>query len=201
MRSGKRLVRIYDHLLGSVGSEPVAIAPLVSPLRYDVLVRAEFFDAVEAAPDPDAPEFVAAAAASDYGTWFRVVAIPRFRPELVGDVPGVEAAFAARVRAAVTLWRNFCVDGFDRHHPVTLRRPAPGATSTSGRPVDRELYLTDGCHRLALLLRSGHTALGPGEYRIGRRRLALLRDNTAALVPLLAPGRDRLAAFEALAGG
>jgi hypothetical protein len=183
------------------GRYPVPIWALVSPLRYDVVVRAQFFDMVAAADDPDSPEFVALAAASPYGAWFRLIAVPRFHPRLVGDQLRIEAAFRARVTSAVALWRAFEANGWDERHPILLRRAVPGARTTMGQMVERPLYLADGCHRLALLLRAGHVYLQPEQHRVDSRRLRVLPDNTSVLMQAFDVAPEARAAFLSMSAG
>lgn len=173
------------------------IAPLVSPLRYDVVVRAEFFDLVASHPDPDSEEFVALAESSPYGTWFRLVAVPRFRARLEQDPTALKAAFAARVAGAVALWRDFDASLIEKS-PLLLRRPARSARATTGLRVERPYHLADGGHRLALLIRAGQTVLRPSEYQVDRRRLAVLPDNTSLLAAALSIPAPELSAFRAL---
>jgi len=183
------------------GSCPVPLWSLVSPLRYDVVVRAQFFDMVAAAADPDSPEFATQAAASPYGAWFRLIAVPRFQPQLVGDQSRIEAAFRARVTSAVALWQAYEANGWDAQHPILLRRAVPGARTTTGQLVERPLYLADGCHRLALLLRAGHVYLQPDQYRVDSRRLRVVPDNTSVLMQAFDVAPEARAAFLAMSAG
>src|SRR6478609_4018885 len=63
------------------GTVPLVIDDLVSPLRYDIIVRADFFtflsehiDLLETDPD----ELVARASTVPYSAWFQRVAISRY---------------------------------------------------------------------------------------------------------------------------
>ena len=56
------------------GTESVDVARLISPFRYDVVVRAQLFDAVAARPDGQSmDEFVSSVAEHPYAVWFREV--------------------------------------------------------------------------------------------------------------------------------
>jgi hypothetical protein len=169
----------------------VDIAALISPLRYDVLVRAQLFDLVRDRPDGGAAageagddELVAQARASAYFTWFEKVAMARFRPWVLEDPALLESQFRERVLSAAALYRSFAARGFDPAHPVTLRGTKGTLASDSGLEIAKTLHVGDGGHRLALLLCAG-LPLTAGTYRVDRRPMPHLIDNTAVLVPAL----------------
>lgn len=169
------------------GRQDVDIAWLISPLRYDVLVRAQLFtvfaERAEAGMD-EREALVADARRLPYATWFRSVAMARFRPWVLGDPVVVEQQFRERVLSALTLWRSFQDRGFDPAHPITLRATDGPLGTDSGLTVDRRLHVGDGGHRLALLLSAG-LPLSAALYRVDRRPQRTLIDNTAVLVPAL----------------
>lgn len=167
--------------------EPVDIDQLISPLRYDVLVRAQVFDLVTAmgeAAYTDTDELVAAARESSYWVWFRDVAMARFRPWVLKDPEVLEQQFRERVESAAVLHRSFRARGFDPAHPVTLRGCHAAVATDSGLRVNRRLHVGDGGHRTALLLSAGQQ-LHPGMYRVDWRPMPQLIDNTAVLLPAL----------------
>jgi hypothetical protein len=180
--------------------ETVDIRRLISPLRYDVLIRAQLFDLVResghGAPgsSPDLDQLVAAAHDSAYFVWFRDVAMTRFRPWVLKDPDLLEQQFRERVESAAALYRSFSDRGFDPAHPVTLRGVRKPLSTDSGLRLDRQLHVGDGGHRLALLLSAGQ-GLQPGAYRVDRRPQAQLIDNTAVLVPALRLARDEYVRF------
>ncbi len=166
------------------GTEDVDIAGLISPLRYDVVVRAEFFAFLGSCGtslrrDPQA--LVEAARELPYATWFRAVAMARFRPWVLDDPALLEAQFRERVLSARALWESFRARGFDPAHPVILRAAAGPLPTDTGLSIDRRLHVGDGGHRLALLLSAG-LPLGAGQYRVDRRPHRALIDNTAVLL-------------------
>jgi hypothetical protein len=170
------------------GVEPVNIRGLISPLRYDVVVRADFFRFLEECLTSGIhrPEDMASAARSHpYFVWFDRVAMERFRPWVLADEDMLHQQFAERVHSSMNLWASFRQNGFDLRHPVTLRSASGARTADSGAVVDRRLHVGDGGHRLALLLASGAEALGPGMYRVDPRPLKGLIDNTAVLLPAI----------------
>lgn len=162
------------------GVEPVDLRALISPLRYDIMVRAHFFDFLADHLDLTDAELVEAATGTTYAAWFDRVECARYFPALLTDDDLRKQRFAARVLGARRLLHSFSEKGFDPAHPVTLIRAATGSPSDSGAPAMGELHIGDGCHRVALLLRAGDR-LEPSMYRV-RRLLTPLVDNTAVLV-------------------
>lgn len=163
----------------TLGTEPVDVRALVVPLRYDVVVRARFFDFLATYPGLSGSELVDEAGMTAYATWFDEIECARYFPELLDDRERRNQRFAERVLGAARLLRSFDEAGFDARHPVTLIRSQADAVADSGAPALGPLHIGDGCHRLSLLLRSRAT-LEPWMYRV-RPQLAPLVDNTALL--------------------
>lgn len=163
------------------GSETIDIRELISPLRYDVIVRAQFFtdlrtrDAHE--PTASLHEF---ALSHTYFIWFKYVETARFFPQLFDDPALLLERYLMRVERAVATLRSYDAKGFDTQHPVTLARTPGGTTTDSGLRVTNSLHIRDGCHRLALLLVDGGR-LQPEMYRV-HRATAAVPDNTALLL-------------------
>lgn len=179
------------------GTESVDVARLISPFRYDVVVRAQLFDAVAARPDGQSmDEFVSSVAEHPYAVWFREVELRRFFPWVLNDPRDVADAYAARVERAVRTFESFQQRGFDPRQPIMLRRLARPTVSDSGVLVPRVLHLGDGGHRLALLHRSGGL-LEPSMHRIDPRPSKVI-DNTAILAPALRLPEREYAAFLSL---
>lgn len=162
------------------GADPVDIASLIAPLRYDVVVRADFFDWVEPRLDQDPEEVARAAGDHPYAVWFRHIEVARFRPHLRHDEPALHKAFVDRVSRSAILLRSYLDRGFDATQPVTLRSTASSVHADSGLHVDKSLHVGDGGHRLALLLRDDRP-LEPQMYVVDPRRMPVI-DNTNVLV-------------------
>jgi hypothetical protein len=180
------------------GTEPVPLDELLSPLRYDIVVRADHFRFLEDRfdlfeRDPDA--YVRLAQGHPYFTWYTQVALPRYRPHASGDERRRLAAFRRRVLAAAALWRSFKAAGFDARNPVTLRVAVPAAATATGKVVRRRVHVGDGCHRLAMLVAVGEPTLLPGWYRVRSDPLRSLIDNTSALIGPLGLGREEYYRF------
>nr|MBA3288755.1 oligosaccharide flippase family protein [Acidimicrobiia bacterium] len=163
--------------------EPLPLWPVVSPFRYDIVVRSQFFDVI-AEQEPlwrrDVDAFVDLAQSTPYHTWFNSVAVHSIGVE--NDRAEREKAFDRRVRKSLALWDEFTAAGrrFDTRYPVTVRPIEGDVVGRIKRVRGRRFQPVDGCHRLALLLRSGRQQLEPGEYRIAAADAPLL-DNTERL--------------------
>lgn len=163
-----------------LGAEPIDIQRLISPLRYDVEVRAQFYGFLEQHDHLSRRALVEAACHEPYRVWFEKVALPRFRPWTTTKPADLEQGFDERVLRSRQMLRSFRSGGFDPRRPVTLRWVRGVARTDSGIVVSSRLHVGDGGHRLALLLRSGGT-LHPGQFRVDPRRQPAVLDNTAIL--------------------
>lgn len=162
------------------GSEPVRIGELVSPLRYDVILRARHFALYSEHRDlyrGDFEAFQRTAREQDYFVWFARVMVPRWLPGLRDDPAGLESAWRERLRASAALYDSFETDGFDAAHPIELYAGYRVRLPSSGRRTTRTLFAGDGNHRLALLMAAGQDALLPEQYRV-RRFLSLVPIDT-----------------------
>lgn len=195
-RRARRLLRRVSHTR-ETGTEPVLIDELVSPLRYDVLVRERFLDRISGLRDPaELQDAVASPAGRDYFTWYSRIVVPRFLPEIVGDHDAIDVAFSDRVRRTVELSRSFASAGYDPTQLVLLHSGRRIAPTSTGKRLERRTFAGDGCHRLALLRLHGVTVLEPGSYRVEVAPTLSPIDNTAELIAPL--GLTRRAYFEFL---
>ena len=176
------------------GDGPLEVAQLISPLRYDVLVRAQFFEFLTHRPAGEtADRLVADAWEEPYAVWFREVAMARFRPWVLKDPVALRSNFAERVLASRDLLKSFDTNGFDARTPVTLRMTTGVQATDTGARMSRTVHVGDGGHRLALLLQSG-SALQPHMYRLDPRPVPLI-DNTAVLLGPLGLSDAQYCAF------
>src|SRR5688500_9377693 len=105
------------------GVEPLVIDELISPLRYDVLVRSQFFEFLTASRplfDASPERFVAAVRETDYHRWYRTVAVHAIGIAEQSDEV-VEQAFHSRVLRSVALADSVAVRGFVPKPPLTVR--------------------------------------------------------------------------------
>lgn len=158
------------------------IGPLISPLRYDVLVRARFFDFIDQNVElweADRTEFMRLARRHPYHLWFTQVALRqtpgRRRREPVDS-------YDQRVRRSVSLYRSFLARGFDPSCPITVWEAEIVLPTDSGKLVRRSHFVCDGCHRLALVLTSGVSHLTPEMVRIQHLQTLKPRDNTVEML-------------------
>jgi hypothetical protein len=184
-----------------LGTEPVPVAELISPLRLDILVRIEFFRLIDAHPEMSSLQMLQVARGTDYETWFRRVAMARYQPDVAADDERFSAAFCQRVSSATELWRSFRTHGYDNRYPIVLRQPGPKTQLPPGKPVARGRYMGDGCHRLAMMVAAGADAVPPDRYRLEPMALPRVLDNTSVLLPLLRPSEAAYAEFLALGYG
>lgn len=185
-RRARRLLRVcpgFSRL--DEGRSPLDIGRLVSPLRFDVLVRQSFFEFVDAHPDvhDDPAALARAARGHPYRVWFEAVAVHRIRPG--ARPPEVEEAFRERIDKTLRLMRSFAERGFDDQYPIVLRTAGPEARTATGKRLAGRLYPSDGCHRLALLRWAGHRSVMPSWYQVRIEPGWEPPDNTATLMSLL----------------
>lgn len=184
-RARGRLVGAVQRRSYRPGTEPIDLHELVSPLRYDVVVRADYFDWLADRLDlydADFEAFVRAAVRTPYFTWFTRVALVRYQPQRADDPRLAMLEFRERLHRSTGLFRRFAAEGYDSRFPVSVRTAAPDATTATGKSVPRKFYPGDGCHRLALLLRSGERTLSPQFYQVRKRPKRTVIDNTHLLV-------------------
>lgn len=164
---------------------PAPVGDLVSPLRYDVMVRARHFAAHADRRELYAKDFDAyerLVRQEPYFVWFRDARVPTWWPWLLDDPPAFEQAWRERLRLSAALYESFLSNGFDERFPIEVhagRRVRPTAT---GKRTSRALFSGDGNHRLALLLATGHEQLAPAEYRVKRYRSLVPTDSTGCLL-------------------
>ena len=89
------------------GREPMPIDHLVSPLRYDILVRERYFAVLRerrALAESDFDAFMELSRQHPYFMWFSNVVIPHSNhPEIAADDERLNAAFELRVRRSIAL--------------------------------------------------------------------------------------------------
>jgi hypothetical protein len=175
--------------------ELIAVDELISPLRYDVLVRAEFLSFIRAnrrlaADKPE--EFMRLAREHPYQVWFTKIALASHRPP---RRPRATDLYADRVQQAIALVDRWDTAGYVADSPIQVWEVArPHATAT-GKVVPRRYYMGDGCHRLALLHLDGVRHLEPHHLRIRSVSRFTPRDNTAVMLSNSVIGEDAYLAF------
>ncbi len=179
------------------GERDVPLAQLVSPLRYDIVIRARFFRYYEDNRElfaSDIREFVRRALDHSYGQYYRHIALVRYRPAVLAEQRRLHSAFEDRVRRTAALWESYRQRGFDPRFPIILRVPGR-STSFGTKAVRRSYYVGDGCHRLAMLLADGRTHLPRSWHRLDLVPLSTVLDNTSMLLPHLAVSDEEYCSF------
>jgi hypothetical protein len=198
LRVPARVRKLLERRSSLPGIEPVALDELVSPLRYDILVRADHFLFLDQHLDlleRDRDAYLRLVRGHPYFAYYTEVALPRYRPRAQADEQRQLAAFHRRVLGAAELWRSFKRRGFDPRHPVTLRIAVPDAATPTGKVVRRRFHAGDGCHRLALLVAAGEPTLAPDWYQVRTDPMRSLIDNTSTLIDALGLGREEYYRF------
>jgi hypothetical protein len=185
----------------------IEIARLVSPLRYDIIARREFFQLYAARRElyrHDFDAFLALARHGSYRVYVEAAAAERLRRRITRP-DALRALFAGKVREAAALFESWTERGFDARYPITLETAEVILPSMDrrGRPTGKRIaerfFVADGGHRIALLMLAGGSLLPRHHVRVlGRRRLHPF-DNTRALVRSLQ--LDRATYFAFLSGG
>jgi hypothetical protein len=183
------------------GREPIPIDGLISPLRYDILVRERYFEVLRerrALAEDDFESFMELSRQQPYFTYFTRVAIPSHQSDMLGDDERVDAAFERRVRASVDLHDSFEANGYDRRRPIILRTGQQIERTATGKRLARRIHAGDGCHRLACLRASGVEVLEPDMYRLHVAQVLTPRDDTALLLGAMAVSRRDYFSFLSL---
>lgn len=201
-RQRRRIDRILRRRRSVVvpGKEPLPIDELISPLRYDVLVREQYLRFVGEhldLYDADVEDFLARSQRHPYRRWFDAVAVHRIRPGAEGRAV-LDGTFEERIHKTVRLYRTITGEGFDARYPIVVRSAGPVVTTTTGKTLSGRLFPSDGCHRLALLRLLGHRQLPPAWYRLQTEPGWRPPDNTHTLITSLGLTPEEHCAFLSL---
>lgn len=162
----------------------IPIAPMVDPLRYDILVRKSFFDFCNARRDQiesDRAGFLQDALDHPYFLWFTEVLVARYHSADRNDPQRIRQLYHERVRQAVLLFDSIAQHGFSMRHPIIPYTGEAILPATSGREVTGRFFMGDGCHRLACLMSRGYTSLPREFVRVKCFRRLAPFDNSALL--------------------
>lgn len=169
----------------------VEISALVCPLRYDVLVRRDFFSFYSAHRETcfsDFQAFVDLVRRTSYYVWFMESEVVRSYSHLKGNAEALWGTFVERVRRAVALYESITAHGFDRRFPITLRTAeqllpptADRSAPPTGKSVSARYFQAVGCHRLAMLMYMGHKVLPVDCFRVQCFRQFSPFDSTSLL--------------------
>ncbi len=178
-----RRFRRRSQLGQTTGAEDIILDELVSPVRYDVVIRQEFFAFLDANIDllEEFGDLVLEARREPYFIWYRDVMIGD-RPKLLKGQT-VEEAFADQVERVLAIRARFnpADEGWGN---LLLRRVPAGTKTNTGKVIGPRFVPVDGCHRIALLRHHGRKILPAGTYQLVADKQAV-RDNTGILIPKL----------------
>lgn len=173
---------------GSELDEDIEIASLVYPLRYDIVIRKDFFNFYKTNRDAYNDNFQAffdEAREHVYYQWFRNVLVPRFKPELSGNTEAIDIVYLDRVQKSAALFDAIEKSGFDARHPIL---PYTGETilpTSTGVRTEAKYFMGDGCHRLAYLMSTGHKRVPANHVRVKCYRELTPLDNTSLIAPYI----------------
>lgn len=164
---------------------PVRIGEIVSPLRYDVMIRVRHFELHAQRRNLFASDFDAyeqLVRKEPYFVWFKRARVPSWWPWLLEDPAAFERAWRERLRLSAALYESFAVHGFDPVSPIELHAGYRVRETPTGKRVTRGLFAGDGNHRLALLIAAGHDDLRPSQCRVKRYLSLVPTDSTGFLL-------------------
>lgn len=148
------------------GTEPLVIDHLLSPLRYDIVVRQQFFEFLAGRPGrnrSDDPSFLADAMAQPYFAWFTTLVIGPDNEKLPKGQTVTEA-YGAQIDRVAAMFETWDRAGTSLGSPLLMRQLPDGIETTTGKRLAARPFPVDGGHRLALLRLSGHRELPAGAY-------------------------------------
>jgi O-antigen/teichoic acid export membrane protein len=175
---------------------PTSIAALISPLRLDVVIRADFFRFIEAHEDlwrTDRRAFLQLAYQHDYWLWYRDIASQLGMTSRHGALQ--RRGFERRVERSVQMLRRFSAEGYDTRKPISLWRVKEVRPTATGKLLRRSVFMGDGCHRLALLSNAGVEQLTDEMVQWRSIETFAPRDNTHALLRSTGMSEQRLLTF------
>lgn len=184
-KDGLRWVRHKNRLRYKPGTERISIDQLISPLRFDVSIRIDYFCFFAERQDlfqRDFDAYLEGAYGHRYFVWFREIHCRRLHPELLRTEDTLNAAFVRRLRQSAALYRQFHSEGFDKRYPIMLHSGKSIRATGTLKTVKRDVYMGDGCHRVALLKLAGHKWLEPDMYITRTHATYLPPDNTGILL-------------------
>jgi len=144
------------------------IDSLICPLRYDIVVRIEFFRFLEQEWDlytSNLSSFLNAPPVKNYYIWFKEVATARFEPKLYHHDELIMPKFIERVHKSAALWASMETNGLDASNPIRLRS-GKVIHCVNEKKIHAQYYAGDGCHRMACLYVNGARTLQPKDYEV-----------------------------------
>jgi hypothetical protein len=173
----------------------IEIASIVSPLRYDVLVRSDFFAFYAAQRELyhcDFETFVKLAKKEPYYIWYIESEAVRCLPHLRGNTERLDRHFVHRLKKTAALYESVMQEGYTPEFPIILKTAehllpptASKLAPPTGKLISGRYFMADGCHRLALLMALGYTVLPANYFRVKCFRRFSPFDSTSMLAQTL----------------
>ena len=178
-----RRFRHRSHLGRRPGTVDVLLDELISPLRYDVVIRQQFYAFLDANADliDEFSDLVFEAHSHPYFVWYRDIMIGKRTKKLKGKT--LDEGFADQIERVLAVRARFN-PADERWGELLLRELPAGTRTNTGKVIGPRFVPVDGCHRIALLRHHGRKVLPAGTYELVNDKQAP-RDNTAVLIPKL----------------
>lgn len=191
------------------GVTPIPLNELISPLRYDILIRKKYFSFFRSHIEiyrSNFPKYLELAYQQPYYVWFRDVACFRFDPDLLYNREALNKAFVDRIHRSAELFNSFEKHGLNpvglsESPPIALHSARRVLPTESSKFVRRDFYAGDGCHRLALLLLFEYQILEPESYVVRIHDEFSPLDNTSILIRKMPVSECEYSAFLSLGYG
>jgi hypothetical protein len=154
----------WTYLDQSQIEEGLDITKLVSPLRYDIVIRRDFISfylAHKKMYRTDFNGFMDKAVQHPYFVCFQ-----KMEPELVEDETACLSSFAEKVQRFVTVYEAIATDGFDKSEPIIPKTGTVILPTKEGKKISTQFFMGDGCHRLASLMALGYQTLPSDHIRV-----------------------------------
>ncbi|MFX0204023.1 MAG: hypothetical protein ACFFCW_48615 [Candidatus Hodarchaeota archaeon] len=168
------------------GTEPIPIKTLISPLRYDILIRVEFYKFLLGNLDlyhKNFAEFTSRARDHQYYKWYkdRRLFIAKKKSEVI-NTEMINKDFETRIKNSADLYFQLRKNNFNMKRPVTILGGDTILPTQTGKFINNFFFPGDGCHRIAILLLKKNEILLPETYRIKHLQKLMPIDKTHRLI-------------------
>jgi len=175
-----RYSKHYYWLDQSQIKDDLDITELVSPLRYDIVIRKDFISLYLSNQDlyhSDFDSFLELAIQHPYYVCFQ-----KMKPQLLGAETVLRRKFADRIRSFIGLYSTMVEFGFDKTMPIVPKTGLRILPTKEGKKISGKFFMGDGCHRLACLMALGYDTLPIDYIRVQCFQTLTPRDGTVELV-------------------
>lgn len=169
------------------GLDRISIKKIASPLRYDIIIRYNFFKfhiIHQSLFSNHFERYFDLAQNTDYFLWFKHIAYPIHRNILRDRSPLIDS-FKKRVHKSVSLYNSFDSYGFDNSQPIVLHSGQNICKTSTGIQLSMKFFAGNGCHRIALLWLNGAEYIEADQYLVKEYKSLSPLDNTYLLLPFI----------------